>query len=380
MKMNVYLLVLCVMLCVSTSCENSSQGNDAMKHLAISNKIDSLINSYNLSQQFSGSVLVADDGKILINKAYGYLNLDAVKELDEQSVFEIASLSKQFTAMLIMMLREENKLAYDDKIEKHLPNIGYGDVTIRHLLTHTSGFSERQFFRWAGQNMDPSRIYTNEIILTYLDKEKPQLVFEPGSKWEYSNVGYFMLALIIERISGQDYVQFLNDRILEPLEMNNSGIFSQQHKGEQMENYAFGKVYNPKDSAFISSFGMAWSDSLYGGVGILSNTSDLFKWDQALYSERLLPQELLLDAFESHKFSKDSSSNYGFGWFVKEGHMINGINCGKRLDHYGLWPGYESSIVRYTDYKKTIIVLSNQSPSVKDDLVDEISGIIFSNK
>ncbi|MCZ6704196.1 MAG: serine hydrolase [Ignavibacteria bacterium] len=324
--------------------------------------------------------MVADQGDILINANYGYANLDLTKELSSESVYEIASISKQFTALLIMMLKEENKLDYDDKITKYLPTLPYDNITIRHLLTHTSGLSERQFFMWAGQNMDPTKIYTNELILKYLEKENPELEFEPGEKWEYSNLGYFLLPLILQQSTAKNYIQLLNDKIFSTLGMNNSGIFSQDFKGNEMDNYVFGKVYNPKDTAFKSSFGMAWSDSIYGGVGILSNTLDLLKWDRALYSNSLVSQKTLQEAFKTYMLKNDSSSKYGFGWYIKENKVINGINYGKRVDHNGLWPGYESSIVRYIDRDKTIIILSNQSPSSKDKLIEEISDLLFQTK
>lgn len=308
---------------------------------------------------------------------YGYQNLDSMQKINQESVFEIASISKQFTALLIMMLQEEGLLSYDDKVLNHLVEFPYGNITIRHLLTHTSGLSERQFFIWAAKNMDPSKIYTNEFIMTYLQQENPPLAFEPGQKWEYSNLGYFLLPLVIKQATGRDYIDLLKTKILEPLEMNRSGIFSQEYKGSEMPNYVFGKVMNPADSSYISSFGMAWSDSLYGGVGILSNAADLWKWDRALYSDQLLSQKQMAEAFKPYTLSNDSSSQYGFGWYIRENSMINGINVGKRLDHNGLWPGYESSIVRYIDQEKTIILLANQAPSSKDQLVDEISELIF---
>ena len=162
--------------------------------------------------------------------------------------------------------------------------------------------------------------------------------------------------------------------------MDNTGIYSQEFKGTKMDNYVFGKIFNPKDSVFISSFGMAWSDSLYGGVGILSKTMDLLKWDRALYSNKLVDQETLQEAFIPYPLANDSSSVYGFGWYVRENFIIKGRNCGKRVDHDGLWPGYESSIVRYIDMDKTIIILSNQAPSSKDRLVEEISVLLFEIK
>jgi len=177
-----YILLVSTILigCLDTSTEQNSLSNEK-----ISSQIDSLVNSYYQVREFSGSVLVAEQGNILLNKAYGYSNLDSTKEINSESVFEIASITKQFTAALIMMLKEENKLDYDDKITKYFPNLPYNNITIRHLLTHTSGLSERQFFMWAGKNMDPTKIYTNEFILNYLQQESPDLAFEPGEKLSF---------------------------------------------------------------------------------------------------------------------------------------------------------------------------------------------------
>lgn len=359
--------------CVScqTTSSNPHSESDA------SSSIDSLVRGFFNAKEFSGSVLVAEGGEIIYNKHYGYAKLDSSKRINSESVFEIASLTKQFSALLIMILKEEGKLNYDDMVSEHVPNFPYDDITVRHILTHTSGLSERKFFQWAGKNMNSAEIYTNEFILDYLVQQQPALSFNPGEKWEYSNLGYFLLPLIIEQLSGQVYIEYLKDKILTPLEMTNTGIFAQEIKGSSMANYTFGKIYNPKDTMFVSGFGMAKSDSIYGSVGLLSNTSDLFKWDRALYSDKLVDQESLQEAFGPYTLTDGTSTQYGFGWFVRENYMLEGVDCGKRLDHYGLWPGYETSIVRYIDRDITIIILANQSPSAKDKLVEEISILIF---
>ena len=374
LKQLIPILWICILF---TNCQDKSPRPAFNDGDSIPDRIDRLVTGYYIDHKFSGSVLVANQGNVLLNKEYGYLDLDSTRAINKASVFEIASLSKSFTALLIMMLEEEEKLDFDDKIIQYFPNLSYVNCSIRHLLTHTSGLSERQFFGWAGQNMDPAKIYSNEFILTYLEQENPQLAFQPGEQWEYSNLAYFLLPLIMKQVTGKHYIQLLREKIFEPLEMNHTGIFSQEVKGNGMENYAFGKVMNPNDSLFISSFGMAWSDSLYGGVGILSNTTDLLKWDRALYTNVLVAQDKIREAFEPTILSDGSSSNYGFGWYIRENYMIDGTNCGKRVDHQGLWPGYESSMVRYIEHDKTIIILANQAPSVKDKLLEEISAILF---
>ena len=366
----VYLISFVILV---ISCQQSKEKKLVSELIVLQKKnaIDSLVNSHYTSGMFSGAVLIAENGNVIYHQQFGYTKLDSSELISENTVFEIASLSKQFTAFLIMLLEEEEQIDYDDKIIKYFPKLKYNNITIRHLLTHTSGLSEKKFFQWARQNMPPSKIYHNEFILEYLINEQPDLAFEPGEKWEYSNLGYFLLPLLIKQKTGKHYIQVLKERIIEPLGLKNTGIYAQDHKGSQMENYAFGKVLNPQDSTFISSYGMAWSDSIYGGVGILSNTEDLFKWERSLHSYDLLDSASLSEAFIPYQLSSDRSSGYGFGWFISE-------ELGKkRLDHYGIWPGYESSLVRFPDEDKTIIILTNQSPSAKDLLIEKISEILF---
>lgn len=361
---------------ILSGCSNSNQPVKTNLDV-IGTEIDSLVSHYHQNQQFSGAVLVADNGEVMIHKQYGYTSLDSTQLINDQSVFEIASISKQFTAMLVMMLQEEGLLSYEDNLLKHFPGLPYKNITIKHLLTHTSGIAERLFFMWGARNMDRSKVYHNDMVLQYLTEQKPHLAFEPGTKWEYSNVGYFLLALILEQTTGKHYIELLQERILKPLAMEHTGIYSEQFKGNQMDNYVFGKLYNAKGHNFHSSFGMSWSDSIYGSVGILSNSIDLLKWDKALSAHSLVDEQTLAEAFTSYELSDKTPSEYGFGWYVSDSSIVNGIDRGKKLNHNGLWPGYESSIVRYPESRITIIILANQSPSAKDRLVDEISALVF---
>lgn len=369
-----------ILFLIITGCQHNQAHQNDNKSLA--RKIDELVSNYYDHQEFSGSILIAEHGDIILQKEYGYTSLDSTNLVDKSSVFEIASISKQFTAILIMKMKERGLIDFDDKITQFFPGLPYEHISIRHLLTHTSGLSERQFFMWAGaqQQKNPKIIFHNEDALAYLKEMKPQPVFQPGEKWEYSNLGYFLLALILQETTNTHYIALLEKEILTPLNMSSSGIFSEQFKGEQLNTYAFGRLYNPKDSVFIPSFGMTWSDSLYGSVGILSNATDLLKWDRALYGDQLIGKEVMREGLKAYTLADGSSSNYGFGWYVKDNFNVKDINVGKRLDHNGLWPGYESSIVRYVDQDKTIIILANQSPSVKDKLIEEISLLLFEPK
>ncbi len=372
-----FLLILFILLSLA-NCKNQSSHRSISGNDQFAESIDSLVRTYYNSERFSGSVLIADQGDIVFQKEYGYVKLDSSKLIDTNSVFEIASISKQFTAMLIMIMKEQGLLNYDDNLQRYFPQLPYQNITIRHLLTHTSGLSERAFFVWGAQNMPSTSIYDNRFILEeYLTKVQPELAFEPGTKWEYSNLGYFLLPLILEEVSGKSYINLLQEKIFDPLRMRHSGIYSQSHKGTEMPEYVFGKIFNPQDSAFGSAFGLAWSDSIYGGVGIVSNAEDLLAWDRALTSNALIDKQTLEEALTPYTLSDNSSSAYGFGWYVQNNYSLNGKRVGKRTDHNGLWPGYESSIVRYIDEGKTIIVLASQQPSAKDEIVHGISEILF---
>lgn len=163
---------------------------------------------------FSGVVLVADNGNTIYEKAFGVRNFETNEPIQTSDIFELASVSKQFTAMTIMMLKEEGKLDYEDPIEKYLPGLPYNGITIRNLLNHTSGLPDYQAVM--DENWDKSKVATNKDILEYLKKYHPPKNFEPGEKYQYSNTGYVFLGSITEAVSGQDFVTFCRDRIFNP--------------------------------------------------------------------------------------------------------------------------------------------------------------------
>ncbi len=208
--MRKYILLVCILIC---SLANAQQGKY--------NTIDSVLRSFAAKDQFSGVVLIAEKGKIKYEKAFGYREFADKVPLKETDIFELASVSKQFTAMTIMMLKEKGLLQYDDLVEKYL-NIPYKGITIRHLLTHTSGLPDYQDIM--DKYWDKSKVAGNEEILTYLNKYAPQKLAEPGMKFEYSNTGYVLLASITEKVSGRDFVEFVTTEIFHKLGMKHTAI------------------------------------------------------------------------------------------------------------------------------------------------------------
>ncbi len=189
-------------------------------------EIDAFMNTMVDRGLFNGTVLVEDNGKIIYKKAFGIADFTKKDQLQVDSIFETASITKTFTATAIMMLVERRKLGYDDKIKKYFPELPYEAITVRHLLTHTSGLPDFYDFFRAEKNWDQRKPATNPDVISGYARYAPPLVFSPGTKWEYSNGGYVILASLIEKVSGQSYAEFLRKNIFEPLAMRDTNVYT----------------------------------------------------------------------------------------------------------------------------------------------------------
>jgi CubicO group peptidase (beta-lactamase class C family) len=236
--------------------------------------------------QFNGSILVAVNGKIIYTNGFGESNFDTHAKFTPATLSCLASVSKQFTAMMIMILAEKNKIKYDDPVLKYIPELSkYTDgITIRHLLTHTSGIPDV-----GDLGIDHPGLTNDEVLKTLVKQNS--LAFKPGTKYEYSNTGYISLSLIVERITGKSYREILTEKILSPLKMNNTFLYD----GSQQlsNNIAIGyNQFNQKDD---------YAALTTGDGGMFSNVYDLLKWSEALYSEELVKQSTLDTAFTPQK-------------------------------------------------------------------------------
>lgn len=324
--------------------------------------IDSLFNSLYEKGKLNGNALIAEKGKIIYLKSFGYANEQTKAQLNENSIFELASCSKQFTAMAIALLQHQGKLSFDDKISKFIPELShYKDITIAHLIHHTSGLPDYMGLEdsiW--QKWDETKIATNNDIIKMFEQYKPKLLFEPNTKHEYSNTGYAFLASIIERASKMTYAAYLDAYIFKPLGMNRSFVYTRRYAPRNIDNYAFGYVMD--DSLQIKilpdsskRYGYVYClDGIVGDGTVNSTVKDFLKWDRALYTDKLLPLKERNNLFASSKLNNGEESGYGFGWFIKEDKEF-----GKRISHTGGWPGYVNYIERYLDSDKTIILLQN---------------------
>ncbi|MCX6217172.1 serine hydrolase domain-containing protein [Spirosoma sp.] len=323
---------------------------------------------------FSGVVLIADKGKPVYEKAFGYKQFETKDPLTTSSVFELASVSKQFTAMTIMMLKQGGKLAYDDRIDKYISGLPYPGITIRHLLNHTSGLPDYQDVM--DKHWDKSKVANNADNISYLIKYHPAKLFEPGAKYTYSNTGYMLLASIAERASGQDFISFCRTRMFNPLGMTHTDIRTKAAK-LKLPDVAWGHIYVPEKKRYVQAdsfpeFNYAiWLGDRKGPGRISSTAEDLLKWDRALYSDKLVSQQTLRDAFTPAKLNDGSLSSYGFGWELSQSPKL-----GRLVWHDGDNPGYKTQIMRYIDADKTIIVLCNNAHEKKADIIKALQALV----
>ncbi|PQJ23518.1 serine hydrolase [Tenacibaculum sp. SG-28] len=343
-------------------------------------KLDTLYSELYNKGAFNGSVLVAENGQIIFEKSYGLADKETNRKLNDSTVFELASVSKQFTAMGIVQLEKEGKLSYEDDITKFIPElIDYKGITIRNLLHHTGGLPD--YMELANKIWEKSKIATNDDILEMFRKVKPKILFEPNEKWDYSNTGYLILGTIIERSSGKEFGDYLNDKIFKPLDMQNTFVYRIRFEPKEIENYANGYIYSDSLQKKIlpdeigKDFYVVYLDGIVGDGMVNSNPIDLLKWDRALYDNKFVNDKDLNLIFSS-SITKDSlPTDYGFGWVIDSTKTY-----GKVASHSGGWAGYISYIERNLDNDKTIIVLQNNSLSETQIPIKNTRRILYNQE
>ena len=308
-------------------------------------QLDSIFRYLHKRKGFNGTVLVTKYDQVIYKGAFGYADFSRKDTLSTQTAFQLASVSKQFTAMAIMMLQEEGELSYEDTVQQYLPDFPYGGITIRHLLTHRSGLPNYTYF---SDKLWPSRKVplTNEDVLNLMVEHQPKINFRPNARFEYSNTGYAVLATIVEQASGMPFAAFLQERIFAPLEMKSTCTFSPEW-ASQPENLATGYISGRRRRS------PDYLDSVLGDKGMYSTVEDLYKWDQALYTQRLVKRETLEEAFAGSGLTKNKE-DYGYGWRIRQ------VDCGDTVAyHGGLWHGFNTYLLRNRKDHSAIIVLSN---------------------
>jgi CubicO group peptidase (beta-lactamase class C family) len=315
----------------------------------VGRQLDSYMQTQVDRNHFTGTVLVAQSGKFLLAKGYGYANAERETPNTLRTKFRLGSLTKQFTATAIMQLRENGLLSLQDSICKYLQPCAesWKPVTLHHLLSHTSGIPGY------GAMPDPNTRTippwtASQIAAQFRDKP---LEFTPGTQWKYSDWGYCLLGLVIESVTGKPYAQVLRERIFEPLEMHDTGYDEPQTSvGPRAAGYRLvgGKLENAE---YINMVGPYSAGALY------STAEDLYKWDQALYTNTILPRSTL------GLMWTEVMSNYGYGWMVSTAEAASpppwALPNRFQVLHPGSINGFTSEILRFPDEHVTVIVLSN---------------------
>ncbi|MDP4292170.1 MAG: serine hydrolase domain-containing protein, partial [Bacteroidota bacterium] len=329
----------------------------------IINKLDSVFNKYAV-EGFSGSVLVACNGHELFTRNNGFSNWTTLADIDENSIFQLASASKQFTAMSIMLLNQEGKIDLDGKLTDYIPELPYKNITIRNLLNHTSGLPDYVSFlssNWHNKGGNP----TNEDVIKIMAARKYKLKFVPGSRFVYSNTGYMVLATIVERLSGERFPEFVKKHIFDPLGMTHSYIHTTTIGVDSVHMNTM--VSGHKGHYVIP---MSICDGPVGDKGVYSTVEDLYKWDKALEENKLIPANLEEEEFTPGHTNQGSEVPYGFGYRLRLSPW------GRLVYHNGLWGGFKSSFLRYIDAQTTVIGLNNTNSKLLHPLVEDLSKII----
>ncbi len=325
---------------------------------------DDRITSLLESRNFNGNVLIARHGIVYYNRSFGYANFRSETPLNDTTAFQVASIGKTFTASAVLLLYHRGLLELDDYVVKHISEFPYPKITIRHLLTHTSGL---QNYMWLIENRWRSTSFpTNEDMLNLFIQHTLPVNFQPGQRFDYSNTGYAFLALLIERVSGKSYSEFIQNEIFDPVGMRHS-FANDLGNPVEFENKAYG--YRRFRNSYIR-IPHNYIDGVLGDKGIYSTVIDLYKWDRALYNNSLLPEHLRRKAFDYARLNNNRTVNYGLGW------RLQTFLDKKVVHHPGRWNGYRTSFKRYIDDQTTIIVLSNTNRDVMR-LVDELQLIVF---
>lgn len=300
-----------------------------------------------LAGRFNGSVLVAKNGVILFEKYKGYRNpVHRRDSIDLHTAFHLASVSKTFTAMSTLKLWQEGKLDIHDPVSKYLAGFPYPAVTVETLLNHRSGLHNYVHYM-DKRGVDKHKFLHNADVLQYIiDHPGAREIFSGRADrhFEYSNTNYALLALIIEKVSGLPYPEYLSKTFFQPLGMQDTYVYTSSDSGHSMESYY--QTGRP--------FRLEFLDLVYGDKNVYSTVRDMYKWDQALRSGQLFSKGILDSAYAGYSFEKPGQRNYGLGW-----RMLMIPNGKKLIYHNGWWHGNRTVFVRMLDENATIIALSN---------------------
>ncbi|TVZ56123.1 CubicO group peptidase (beta-lactamase class C family) [Lutibacter sp. Hel_I_33_5] len=327
-------------------------------------KADEWLQKLQKDNKFNGAVLLIKNDTILLKKTYGFTDFTKSEKLTNNSSFRLASVSKQFTATGIMLLKEQGKLNFDDAIIKYLPSLTYSSVTIRNLLNHTSGVPDIYMDFPKKYKKEIGEVLTISKMVTLLAKEGKPLKNKPNEVYQYNNTGYVLLAAIIERISEKSFEDFMQVELFDKLNMKNTRVWNLVSKGSTFEN---------KTKSFDNVMGETFDlkpgilDGIAGDGGIFSSIDDFVIWNQFWYKNDLLSEETMKEAYKMPVLNNGKESDYGFGWVITKN---------KAVWHNGSWLGARTLIVRNEQLKNCMVVLDNSSNVNKDNIANQLVKVL----
>jgi CubicO group peptidase (beta-lactamase class C family) len=311
------------------------------------------------------SLLIVRGGKVVRAEGFGLANVELQVPVQPETVFQSGSVGKQFTATAVMMLVEQGKVGLDDKLTKYFPNAPsqWNEVTVRELLSHTAGFGDYP------KNFNFRKDWNEDELLKMV--EGIPLAYPPGTKWEYSNLGYLTLGILIHRVTGQFYGDFLQQRIFQPLGMSSTRIISE---ADIVPNRAAG--YRLVKGELKNQEWVAPMVNTTADGGLYFSTLDLARWDAALFTEKLLQRSSLDMMWTPTKLKngQPNKGNYGFGWFIEE---RGGHRC---IHHDGSWQGFETAIDRYVDDQLTVVALTNLSGAEPGKITQHVAELYLARQ
>ena len=333
----------------------------------VRSKLDALLKRIHKRHDFHGAVLVAKNKKIVYQNQIGTADFKKKTLLNKESVFQLASVSKQFTAAAIMLLQQRNQLKLTDTVNTYFPDFPYKAVTIKTLLNHTGGLPK--YFWIAEHKWQQKKAPSNNEMMELLTTSNVQRFFKPGRNFDYSNTGYFVLASIVEKISGISFGSFLKQNIFEPLQMTHSYVYSFENdsiRENQLDGY---RLHRGWRHVKIRS---TVNDAIVGDKNVYTTAEDLFKWTQGLNSGNLLSKESLALMFSKGETIYGRKVPYGFGFRIdtKEKNSIY---------HYGKWNGFSTGLTTYLEDDLVVIILEHTSYNALKSLNRKIKNIITKN-
>lgn len=335
---------------------------------AQTDKVDDYVKAQMDLQKIPGlSIAVVRNGEIVKAKGYGLANIELNVPAKPETVYQSGSMGKQFTATAVMMLVEEGKIALDDKISKYFPDSleswpeSWNAITVRNLLTHTAGTTDYP------KDFDFRRDYTEAELLK--KAQAIPLAFAPGEKWSYSNIGYVTLGILVGKVSGKFYGEFLQERIFKPLGMTSTRIINE---ADIVPNRAAG--YRMVKGEFKNQEWVSPSMNTTADGSLYLTVLDVAKWDAALYTEKLLKRSSLDQMWTPVKLNSGNTRPYGFGW------ALGDVGGHKVIEHGGAWQGFTSHIARYVDEKLTVIVLTNRAGANPGNIAHGIEALYNSER